>query len=244
MSVLSETYKRVRPAVVSFAIRQESHFMSFGSGVCIDPSGIIVTAKHVITGYYEYVNKDIHAKPEFEVCFTERLTDGQGTLSVDPKALVMDLKSDIAVIKIFDKEGGWPYVPINSEIKLDIGEYIATAGYPLRGDGNFSMLPDLFMGIVSNIQEHYEEGIGMLVDNLILDISIHPGNSGGPVFNINNGELLGIVSSQRLRNFSITEQLAQISNNENLNVNVWTNIVNCVPIVNAVPLLPKLTEIT
>ena len=88
-------------------------------------------------------------------------------------------------------------------MEVEEGHPIAALGYPLRSTGNLFASPDLFSGIVSRIESVYFKDIGWRTKSLQLDLSIHPGNSGGPVFCSETGRLLGIVSAQRLRDLSL-----------------------------------------
>jgi S1-C subfamily serine protease len=95
----------------------------------------------------------------------------------------------------------------------------------------------LFSGIVSHVDERYIEGTGWNKTNLVLDISVHPGNSGGPVFKSDTGEVIGIISNQRLR-----ETAVQNSDSSQGIAGIWTNITNCVPWNQIKPLVEEMKE--
>jgi serine protease Do len=237
---LSDTYRKVRPACVAISLEikdgENTNFISFGSGVCVDKTGIIVTAKHVITGYYEDIkgektSSDIApSDPEFLVIFSRMAKTKYEVFCSRPSAIMFDAENDVAIMKISEIQGGWPSIDIPTSWNTQEGDEVATSGFPLRGWRDKSITPNLFSGIVSQIQAQYLEGKGWKINKLILDVSIHPGNSGGPVFDTNTGELIGIVSAQRLRPFNLSETINKLlADVDQKYVNIWTNIVECVP---------------
>lgn len=232
---LTNTYKRVRPTIVSFAKMigsDDNHkLISFGSGACVDPSGIIITAKHVVE---EYVNK----QPDFEIVFTKKGRNQLEAIRVTPIAMVMAQEYDVAVLKIPEVEQGWPYISFPKAWNTLEGEEIATSGFPLRDIHDSSAIPNLFSGIVSQVEEKYQDGKGWDQINLTLDISVHPGNSGGPVFKANSGEVIGIISNQRLRNLPIISP----SGDEQKIGGIWTNITGSVPWTQIKPLVDEMRE--
>jgi serine protease Do len=234
---LSETYKIVRPACVAIALKKEVEggkleFITFGSGVCVDKSGIIVTAKHVVTGYYEQIKGEktsttsATSEPDFFILFVRMGAERYEVFYSKPMAIMFDAENDVAIMKVQEIDGGWPCIDIPTSWKTQEGDAIATAGFPLRGWHDKSIFPNLFSGIVSQVTAQYLDDKGWKIQLLILDVSVHPGNSGGPVFNARTGELLGIVSSQRLRTLNVNKQLAGTND---FSIQTWTNIVECVP---------------
>jgi len=244
---LAETYKKVRGACVALAIefRDERgiQFFTFGSGVCVDKKGVIITARHVITGYYESIKCEkisgnlVPSRPEFQIIFTRYAKEKVEGFFSRPLQIAMpeDKDCDVAIIRIPEINNGWPFLNFPSHWKIFEGDDVATAGYPLRSYKDPSVQPNLFRGIVSRIPLSYVAGQGWRADELIVDISIHPGNSGGPVFDVETGELLGIVSNQVLRSVDtsglteIPDSFKDLSKKTVCQFNVWTNIVSCVP---------------
>jgi S1-C subfamily serine protease len=237
---LSETYRKVRPACVAIALEKKDgdnvNFISFGSGACIDKSGIIITAKHVVTGYYEEIKGEktstdkAPSDPDFLVIFSRMGAKRYEAFFSHPQTIMFDAENDVALMKIPEIQRGWPCMTIPTSWKTQEGDDVATSGFPLRGWYDRSIVPNLFSGIVSQIQGQYLEGKGWKINQLILDISIHPGNSGGPVFDKDTGELIGIVSAQRLRSLNLSQSINNaLAGNIDYSINTWTNIVECVP---------------
>ena len=137
---------------------------SLGSGFIISGDGYILTNNHVIENASEIKVK---------------LTDEK---EFDAKIIGRDAKTDIALIKIEDKDN-LPVVNIGDSDQLEIGEWVVAIGNP------FGLEQTVTAGIVSAKGRVIGSGP---YDNFIqTDASINPGNSGGPLFNI-RGEVIGI----------------------------------------------------
>ena len=135
-----------------------------GSGVIVDPSGVILTNNHVIDGGGK---------------IAVRLHDGREFEAVEVK---QDPKTDLAIVRI---EGATDLKAVklgNSEETL-VGDWVIALGQPFGLEGTVTA------GIVSA----KGRGIGITArENFIqTDAAINPGNSGGPLVNL-KGEVIGI----------------------------------------------------
>lgn len=141
---------------------------------------------------------------------------------------------DVALLQIRPMKGGWPSFKLATNWTLDEGDEVATAGFPLRTWENSNVTPHLFSGVVSQISGKFVKD-QFFASDLVVDISVHPGNSGGPVFNVDTGQLVGIISSQTLRALdlvpalTLSESLNSESSTTQVEERVWTNITHCVP---------------
>lgn len=137
---------------------------SMGAGVIIDSKGIVLTNNHVVDG-----------ARSVEV----ELSDGRKYKVVDVKS---DPKTDIAVLWMDTKES-LPSAELGNSDILDIGDWVLAIGNPFELDSTVSA------GIISakgRTLRKVERG-----DFLQTDASVNPGNSGGPLINL-NGEVVGI----------------------------------------------------
>jgi serine protease Do len=134
-----------------------------GSGVIIDPDGIILTNRHVVAGNGD-IRITLHDGRQFEA--TEVLTDP---------------KTDLAIVKIDAKN--LPHAPMANSDEADVGDWVLALGQP------FGLQRTVTAGIISA----KSRGIGITArENFIqTDAAINPGNSGGPLVNL-NGEVVGI----------------------------------------------------
>ncbi len=135
-----------------------------GSGVIIDPSGVILTNRHVVEGGGE---------------IAVRLLDGREFTATDVKS---DPKTDIAVIRIQGAKD-LKAARLGDSDEVAVGDWVLALGQPFGLEGTVTA------GIVSA----KGRGIGITDrENFIqTDAAINPGNSGGPLVNL-DGEVIGI----------------------------------------------------
>lgn len=227
---LKSTYKRVRPSVVSISkkvvINEHEHkYIPIGTGVYIDSAGIVLTAYHVVKGMEKL------SEPDCFIVFTDQGKSETTAAEVKPYSMYANTTKDYAFLKFYnDEKHGKLDAKIFSPIKLpkvfnlECGEYVGTIGFPLRSSEFSQAIPDLYRGIISRIDYNFE-----YIDNVMLDINARPGNSGGPVFKIESGELIGIIKEAHMQ----TENLIKYdSDNCMIGIDelvVSTNMVNCIP---------------
>lgn len=136
-----------------------------GSGFIVSADGIILTNAHVVDGASE---------------LTVRLADQR---EFKGKVLGADRLTDVAVVKIDAK--GLPTVKTGDPARLKVGEWVAAIGSP------FGLENSVTAGIVSAKSRALPQET--LVPFIQTDVAVNPGNSGGPLFNM-DGEVVGINS--------------------------------------------------
>ena len=136
-----------------------------GSGFIISADGIILTNAHVVADADEV---------------TVKLTDRR---EFKAKVLGIDAQTDVAALKI--EATGLPAVKIGNPDNVQVGEWVAAIGSP------FGFENTVTSGIVSAKARVLPDGT--YVPFLQTDAAVNPGNSGGPLFNL-NGEVIGINS--------------------------------------------------
>ncbi|MGB7699700.1 MAG: Do family serine endopeptidase [Methylovirgula sp.] len=141
---------------------------SLGSGVLVDPSGLVVTNYHVIQGMTD-VRVALSDRREFE-------TD----------IVLRDQRTDLAVLRL--KGGGpFPYMEFDDSDALEVGDIVLAIGDP------FGVGETVTQGIVSALART-EEGISNYGFFIQTDAAINPGNSGGALIDM-DGRLVGINSA-------------------------------------------------
>lgn len=149
-----------------------------GSGCIITPDGYIVTNHHVIDG-----------ARKINVVFN---TSG---LKLPARLVGSDPETDLAVLKI-EAEEDLPYSRFVDSDQVQIGSSSVLVGNPLF----FSDL--LTLGVVGGKVSHLNSGYygtyddweaGLFADYLLSDSLANPGNSGGPLFNI-QADIIGICA--------------------------------------------------
>ncbi|KKU86542.1 MAG: hypothetical protein A2667_02110 [Candidatus Wildermuthbacteria bacterium RIFCSPHIGHO2_01_FULL_47_27] len=192
--------KKVLPAVVSITVSKYLEFMEKpgsqfypfgnagefyavpkrkkvrvggGSGFIVDPSGIILTNRHVV------------ADPDAE--YVVLMSDGK---NYKAEIMAKDPINDVAIIKI--NGSGLPIVELGDSSKLDLGQTAIAIGNAL---GTFQNT--VSVGVVSGLSrqitafsefDHRSQRLRGLIQT---DAAINPGNSGGPLVNL-NGQAMGI----------------------------------------------------
>lgn len=157
--------------------------LATGSGIAISKEGYIVTNNHVVAG-----------GNFFEVSAT--INGHLKKYSAD--LMISDKMTDLAVLKITDWNfEGLSNIPYAFKSSIaDIGEPAFTLGFPLsRTMGENIKLTD---GTISS-----KTGYKNDVSTYQLTVPVHPGNSGGPLFD-RDGNLIGIIKAKHSKAESAT----------------------------------------
>lgn len=149
-----------------FGIPGERAQRSLGSGVIVDPSGIVVTNHHVIENA-ETVRIALADKREFEA-----------------DILLRDQRSDLAVLRIKDGRERFPSVELGNSDAIEVGDIVLAIGNP------FGVGQTVTQGIVSAVART-QVGISDYQFFIQTDAAINPGNSGGALVDM-TGRVVGI----------------------------------------------------
>jgi serine protease Do len=141
---------------------------SLGSGVIVDPSGIVLTNAHVV-----------ERATEIEV------TTAEGKKH-KAKVVGTDRKTDLAVLRLQGSGAPYPAATLGDSDKLKVGDWVLAIGSP------FGLQQTVTAGIIS--AKGRSIGQGPFDDFIQTDAAINPGNSGGPLVNM-SGEVIGINSA-------------------------------------------------
>jgi Do/DeqQ family serine protease len=139
---------------------------SLGSGVIVDPSGLVVTNNHVIEGASE-VKVALADKREFEA-----------------ELVLKDTRSDLAVMRLKGVHERFPALEFGNSDELQVGDVVLAIGDP------FGVGQTVTHGIVSALART-QIGITDYRFFIQTDAAINPGNSGGALVDI-HGRLIGI----------------------------------------------------
>jgi serine protease Do len=151
------------PPGIQFHGRIPPH-MGVGSGVIIDPKGIILTNYHVVEDADEVMVE---------------LVDGRQLKATNIKT---DEQSDLAVMHV-KTAGSLPAAVLGDSDSMDIGDWVIAVGSPFELDSTVSA------GIISGKSRVLSTETR--TSFLQTDAAINPGNSGGPLVNL-DGEVIGI----------------------------------------------------
>src|SRR3979490_1766277 len=142
---------------------------SLGSGVMVDPSGLVVTNVHVIEGADE-VKVSLSDKREFEA-----------------EIVLKDPRSDLAVLRLKGVQEKFPTLDFANSDELLVGDMVLAIGNP------FGVGQTVTHGIISALARTQ---VGLTDYQFFIqdDAAINPGNSGGALVDM-TGKLAGINTS-------------------------------------------------
>lgn len=182
--LVQKIVEQVKPSLVRIQVvsstpvgGRETKAESFGSGVIISPEGYVVTNHHV-AGEARWISCTLSTKEQ-----------------VEARLIGTDALGDIAVIKLDESRAPYPIAKWGDSNSLHVGDSVLAMGSPLA----FSQ--SVTAGIVSNTELVMPdttgefvlngEDVGSIVRWIGHDAPIYPGNSGGPLVNL-DGEIIGI----------------------------------------------------
>jgi Do/DeqQ family serine protease len=139
---------------------------SLGSGVMVDPSGLVVTNVHVIEGA-DQVKVSLSDKREFEA-----------------EIILKDSRSDLAVLRLKDAKEKFATLDLANSDELQVGDIVLAIGNP------FGVGQTVTHGIISALART-QVGITDYQFFIQTDAAINPGNSGGALVDM-TGRLVGI----------------------------------------------------
>jgi Do/DeqQ family serine protease len=152
----------------AFGRPSERVMSSLGSGVIVSPEGLVVTNTHVIKGGGDTaIRVALADKREF-----------------DAKVVAQDDKADIAVLKIENSDGRFPFLQFGDSDGLEVGDLVLAIGNP------FGVGQTVTSGIVSALSRSEVAQSDQQVF-IQTDAAINPGNSGGALVDM-SGRLVGI----------------------------------------------------
>ena len=168
---------KVKPSVVcieNFQGAQMVQAAGEGSGIIMDAEGYIITNQHVVEG---------------ATSLKVVLYDGT---TVDATLVGSDTTTDLAVIKI-DPDGlNLQPAEFGDSTALEQGDFVMCVGNP----GGLAFSSSSTFGTVSAVDRPLATtDSGYIMHYIQTDAAVNPGNSGGPLVNM-QGQVVGITSSK------------------------------------------------
>lgn len=191
---LSTTIERVKPSVVvvgTYKKTQSPQFALRGTGFAIGNGNLVATNAHVLPDVIDAEG----------AALVIRTSEAQ----LRPAQMVaIDRQHDLAILRIDGTR--LPALPLRNSETVREGQSVGFTGFPIGGALGFS--PVTHRGMVSSItpialpggnaQGLNEKLIRQLKSGTFnifqLDATAYPGNSGSPVFDIDNGEVIGVIN--------------------------------------------------
>ena len=199
-------FERVRRGTLAFVHVQpkkdgnEGKLTVVGSGFPIrDARGIVLTARHVLQP------KD-GTKAPTHVMMVRRATPGNGAVNYDTKLLPLAdaLKvtaadnMDLAAVQ-FDQ--AFPQDSVLTLAKGTVpwaGQHVGASGWPQVTNRLMKepvQVPSILAGVISAVYPHPDLP-SLQIGAYLTQLPVHAGHSGGPVFDIASGKVLGVVSGR------------------------------------------------
>lgn len=164
-----EMAQNVTPAVVGVASVSGTE-QSVGSGVCVSSGGYVLTNSHVITNANN---------------ITLYLSNGNtGSASL----VWRDESQDVAILK---SAVSLPYLPLSADDNISVGQDVVAIGTPLSLLLKHSFTKGIVSALNRTLKVNGSNGECYMQNLIQHDASLNPGNSGGPLINL-NGEVVGI----------------------------------------------------
>lgn len=196
---------KVKPSVVlvgTFKSTNSPRFGLRGTGFVVGNGNLVITNAHVLP---PSVEEDVAAGLVIQI----RLDQNEWQMRA-ATLLELDKPHDLALLKF---EGpAAPAVTVRDSGAVQEGQAVAFMGFPIGGALGFS--PVTHRGMVSSItaaalpmpsaRQLNEQAIRSLrgagrFDIFQLDGTAYPGNSGGPLFDPETGEVLGVINMVFIR---------------------------------------------
>jgi len=167
-------------------------------------SGYVVTSYHVVSGCDELI-------------VISRLGE-----ELPARVILRDQVKDIALLEVSDVGKLPPALPL-AKTNARLGTSVFTIGFPRVHV--MGKTPKLFTGVISSVNGLHDDP-----GSYHTTVPIQPGNSGGPLLNM-NGEVIGVVTS-----------MLGLRDRENGNLRMLQNascVLKIASVKKLLPLLPK-----
>ena len=162
--------KTLEPLVCLIESVKNGDAISSGTGTLIGPEGLVLTCAHVLNS------------PTINV----RLSTGKNKRIYEGEIVFVNEKCDVALIRAKGMSNS-EWATIRLQAGAAKGERILAIGNPAIDETTLN-LGGASAGIVSNPKV---STFGQ--EELIADITVASGSSGGPLFSLENGDLVGVV---------------------------------------------------
>lgn len=215
MSALPDVIDALRPVAVQISVPSDGSLRRVGTGAWVHPSGLVVTALHVVRQAHEAAEgREAESALRVAVARPPKEEERGTFVHLAADLVAVDERRDLALLQVTPNplfsdrmglSGGEVHVP-TAVARLDSGrvrdgEGIAVSGYPVAepvlvtttGTVASSWAFDL-----SQLPASTGPVLAQLDDLYLVDATINPGDSGAPVYRTSDGTIVGICLSFRV----------------------------------------------
>lgn len=188
----ARTIAAIKPAVVLISTTDaQLRPLGSGTGFVIDPVGLVATCAHVL---------------EDAAIITVIMGEKR---QVTAKIAGVDMEHDLAILRLPE---GTPCVSVTrSSNQVTEGRSVLVTGYPFGTDlaaAGFDLAATTTKGMVTAVRRAKGFVAGLPMDLIQVDAKVNPGNSGGPLYYPDTGEVIGVVEGEILAFFETGMNLA------------------------------------
>ncbi len=186
---LSDVIRTIEPSVVWVIADMGMGQWSQGSGIIVREDGYILTNAHVVIGANDIV-----------VGWPDRFNRSEQLAEI----IALDIDADLALIRIPGVH--LPTVPFDITGSASLGDAVITLGYPVGEELGLGGLT-VTQGILSCIRRDADGEVVLLQT----DAAVTLGCSGGPLYDLDTGSVIGVVQGKGMLllegfNFAIPSQ--------------------------------------
>ncbi|MFP3983373.1 MAG: serine protease [Desulfurivibrionaceae bacterium] len=179
-----DIYFQYKGACMMLFHREDDEVNFLGTAFLVNPEGYLLTAAHLLSGKKDYMVVPVEETDAFAPVRTETVAP------IDVEVRQVDRKRDLALLRFKeDIDISMPDHILGVPGEAPIGSSVACLGFPF---GYYHIYnPLIKQAVISAKILSDKETMIFLFDTLI-----HDGSRGGPLINVQDGRIIGIVSGR------------------------------------------------
>jgi serine protease Do len=261
---LSQSIDKLIDSIVQISFESPTGRGTLGTGFFINDDGYVLTARHVIAdiksnpgikllvgvAYPNIEESGLRISNSFNIIESEVIDEDAIHDLAIIKLKVNPFKAKFPIlIKLKDKEIGAIkcVVPELDPRRPKAGNNIAVSGYPFTGMILITTSGSIASswGVESKEIQSEHAPLGFtrhdISDVYLADLTVNPGNSGGPVYTVDEGKIIGVCVSQLLSVALTVDSSGKVVPTSAIGPPVLYNssVANIIPIKYAIDLLKK-----
>jgi len=182
--MLQDIYFQYKNACMMLFRREGEEVTYRGSAFLVHPEGYLLTAAHLITGKLELMAVPLEESADFVEVHTETVTP------IGLEIRQIDRERDLALLKFTEEiDITMPDHVMGIPEEVPIGNSVACLGFPFGFYGIYNQLIKQAVVCSKIISKN-----GTRI--FLFDTMVHDGNRGGPLVNIYDGRIIGVVGGR------------------------------------------------